>query len=127
METTKTKIGIDTLKKIADMVLSALNDGQDVFEDGKVGLGEILGVLPSIIKDIRDTVKGIPNAKLEIADLDVEEIALLVEHVKNRLDLKNKDAEKIALKILVFAQYVYVQTTEIIEAIKLSKTLPLLS
>lgn len=84
----KTKKAIKVLVKTGTKVAEALKD------DGKVDLGEGMGIAMSAVGMI-GVFKDLPEIKEEIKNATPESVAEVVEEFKAEFDIPNDEAEKV--------------------------------
>jgi hypothetical protein len=94
------KLGIENLKKIADIGLVLGNFTSNLIEGEKASWVKVLATLPNLVLGIMGSVsvfKDLEQVKLEFVDLDEAEKEVLVSYIEAKLEVSNEKAKKITI------------------------------
>lgn len=106
--------GIDKINLVTGFTIDFYLQTMLVLEDKKVTLKESLGYIGTALK-LPEIIKSLQELKLELLDLQDDEIALIVANIETKLGINDLD---FAHKLLIAFLNWYKATNEIYELLK---------
>lgn len=110
------KVGIETLKKNLTVIGKLVAAVDQALEDGKVSIPESVAIAFKAVPLI-GVVKGIKDAKAELADLNAAELQELNAHFVKEFELRNDKAE-LMVEMVIELMLQVVLATEVFKTIK---------